>query len=145
MKEKITCLLFGMAALLASAQTDANWTVKHHNKVILRSDAEDAVRNTIPVQLSDLNNKGSFIITYHDRRNAKDLRNWVRSVAFFTEADSVLFSKKSSIVRVADTALKKMLQKNRVVKVYTWAIPKDPVQAARVRIRRVHLCTFELN
>ena len=145
MKERITCLILGMAALLAAAQADVSWSVRHFNKVVLRSDAEDAEKNTIPVHLSDLNYKGSFIITYRNAHSGNELSKWVRNIALFTAGDSVLFSKKSSSIKVADTVLKKMLQQNRVVKVYTWAIPKDPVQAARVRIRRVHLCTFELN
>ena len=145
MKEKITCLLLGMTALLAAAQSDANWSVRHFNKVLLRSNEEGAVKNTIPVRLSDFNYKGSFIITYRNTDNGIDPSQWVRRIALFTAHDSVLYSKKSSSINVADTILKKMLQQNRVIKVYTWAVPKDPVQAARVRIRRVHLCTFELN
>ena len=145
MKERITCLLLGMVALFAAAQADVSWSVRHFNKVVLRSNAEDAIKNTIPVRLSDLNYKGSFIITYRHTDNGNDQRKWIRSIALFTESDSVLYSKKSSSIKVADMTLKKMIQQNRVVKVYTWAVPKDPVQAARVRIRRVHLCTFELN
>jgi hypothetical protein len=37
-----------------------------------------------------------------------------------------------------------LLENNNTIKIYTWALPKDPKEAARVRIRRVHLCTIEL-
>ena len=145
MKETISCLLICVTALFGEAQADPSWNVRHNNKMLLRSSEEDAVKNTIPIRLSDFNEKGSFIITYTNTRTGNEAKKWVRTIALFTEADSVLYSKKSCSLKVADTDLKKMLQQNRIIKVYTWAVPKDPAQAARVRIRRVHLCTFELN
>jgi len=119
--------------------------VRHNNRTVLQTKAEDEVKNTIPVRLTTLNVKSSFIITYRKMPDANDRNKWVRSIGLYTESDSVLCSRKSSSIKIADTVLKKMLKQNRVIKVYTWAVPKDPVEAARVRIRRVHLCTFELN
>jgi len=145
MKETISCLLMCMTALIGMAQGGARWTVRHNNKVLLRASEEDAVKNTIPVSLSSLNRNGRFVIAYAGARSGQEEKKWIRTIALFTESDSLVYSKKSGSVIVADTTLKKMLQKNKIIKVYTWAVPKDPVQAARVRIRRVHLCTFELN
>ncbi|MCW3120473.1 MAG: hypothetical protein JWM28_4555 [Chitinophagaceae bacterium] len=144
MKKRILSILVCMATLLASAQDGVSWSVKHDKKELLKATKEDPEKNIIPVKLSELSNKSNFSISYAERNTGGGRSQWIRTIALFTASDSELYRKDAGFINIKDIQLKKMLLENKIVKVYTWAIPKDPVQAARVRIRRVHLCTIEL-
>jgi hypothetical protein len=71
--------------------------------------------------------------------------NWIRYLAVYDDADNMLIQKKGeSKLKVDNEILKEMFLKNVVIKVFTWTLPANPDLAARIRVRRVHLCTVEL-
>ena len=143
MKKNILFLLLFIAALFVYAQDGVNWSVKHDKKELLKAYEEYPEKNIIVVKLSDLNKKSNFTVSYSEMNTAGTRGKWIRTIALFTENDKELYRKDSASIKIADIQLKKMLQENKTIKVYSWALPKDPAQAARVRIRRVHLCTIE--
>jgi hypothetical protein len=144
MKKSIISLLAFMITLFIAAQDGANWSIKHNKKDLLRAYKEDPEKNIVNVKLSDLNKKSNFIISYFEMNQAGSRNKWVRTIALFTKTDKELYRKDSGSIKIADIQLEKMLKENKTIRVYTWALPKDPAEAARVRIRRVHLCTIEL-
>ena len=87
-----------------------------------------------------LEGPGFFIIEY---TSAAEQAEWIRTIAFcdssgktIREYNNTLFLKlhNSEIAGIVEGQLK--------VKVYSWAIPKDPAIAATVRPRRILLCTL---
>ena len=58
--------------------------------------------------------------------------------------DSELYKARTTQMVLPNGRLRALLQQSPSLKVYTWALPTDPELAARIRIRRVHLCTLKL-
>ena len=46
------------------------------------------------------------------------------------------------LLRIHNSEIAGIMEGRQKVKVYSWAIPKDPAVAATVRIRRLLLCTL---
>ena len=134
------CLL----VLQAPGQEGVGWKIMHNKQQLLLAHEEDVVKNRIQIRLIDLKQKGSFTITYAEMNTGPARSGWIRTMAVYDEADKELYRKNTNIIKWQDRELKKMLASNKIIKVFTWALPKDPAQAARVRVRRVHLCTIEL-
>ena len=65
---------------------------------------------------------------------------------FFDENDQELSRKDNTRnAKITAAELKKLFGDKKKIKIYTIAVPTDPDLAARVRVRRMHLCTLELN
>jgi hypothetical protein len=146
MKRFICVFVASFTCLLSFAQNEINWSVFHDKRKLFHSSIENEEQNNIALRLSELKSDKNFIITYTGTgSNTTDKKGeWVRTIGIYTSADKELFRKDSSTVKIPDLKLKYMLQESKMLKVYTWSLPKDPKEAARVRIRRVHLCTIIL-
>ena len=143
--KRIICVSFAFIAILSvSAQNEIDWNVFHDKQKLFSSSIENEEQNNLTVKLSDLKSGKDFIISYRGVNSPDNKGAWKRTIGVYTPADKELYRKDSAIVKIPDQQLKKMLQENKIIKVYTWALPKDPKEAARVRIRRVHLCTIML-
>lgn len=143
MKKNTLLLLFLATCFLANAQETRHWTVKSNKLQLLNTDTEDTAKNIIPVRISDLSSKNIFTVSYFTEKTGnKD--SWKRTIGIYSMADKELYRKDAPVLKINGAALKKMLLENKIIKIYSWAIPKDPAQAARVRVRRVHLCSIEL-
>ena len=136
----INMLLVGTVLL---AQTDS-WKITWKKKTILQASKEDENANTKKINKIDLDKAYSLEITYKEA-DPKKIKSLTRSFLFFGETDNELFRKDSTrSMKLSATELKKLFGDKKKIKVYTIAIPSDPNMAARVRVRRVHLCTLEL-
>ena len=144
MKKNILLPIVCMIALAVSGQDGVSWKVMHNKKVLLSAHEEDASKNSIKLTASGFKTKNSYTVSYFQMNTAVNRNKWIRTIAIFDERDNELYRKDAVSIKMPDAQLKKMLLANKIVKVYTWALPKDPKEAARVRIRRVHLCTIEL-
>jgi hypothetical protein len=81
-------------------------------------------------------------VTYYDAKGDKGLK---RSIFFLDENDDELIREDDvSRVKISSKELKKAFAGKSKIKIFTIAVPTDPELAARVRVRRVHLCTLEL-
>jgi hypothetical protein len=141
MKKIFLSLLFITAAIYMNAQSD-NWKVYHNKQLLLSASEESETKNTRSINKADLDKIGELIVMYEAGIPDKE---WKRNIAIFDEKDSILFEKAEiNKIQVSNADLKKMLHGKTKIKIYTWAIPKDPAKAAVIRIRRVHLCTLQL-
>jgi hypothetical protein len=134
-----------MVSFFVFAQDGVSWSIRHNKKILFSANEENTQKNIITIHLSDFKAKNNFIISYSGMNTRGASNKWIRIIGIYTEADKELYRKDTGVVKLPDTQLKKMLfENNNTIKIYTWSLPKDPKEAARVRIRRVHLCTIEL-
>ncbi len=137
MKRSLVSLLSLFMCISASAQT-ASWKVIHNGTVKLQAKAEDA-RNMITLTKSELEKTGFLWINYSDKSTA---RGWKRNIVITDEKDVEIFKRSGSLCKVGNSFLRDINKKANTLKIYTWALPSDPIEAAKVRVRRVHLCTL---
>ena len=139
--KKISFLSLFVSIIMMSFAQDT-WKVYHNKIEKLITGKPDPVNNVISIKQSDLNAPGFFLLSYSEE---KSQTNWIRYLAVYDDADNMLIQKKGeSKLKVDNEILKDMFLKNAVIKVFTWTLPADPDLAARIRVRRVHLCTVEL-
>jgi hypothetical protein len=144
MKRAVLFLVLFIAGPSVFAQDGTTWTIAHNKKKLFSTTEENEQKNIITVKAADFKPGNNFIISYSGINTGTNGSKWIRTIGIYNEADKELYRKNTSIAKLQDTSVKKMLQDNKTIKIYTWALPKDPKEAARVRIRRVHLCTIEL-
>ena len=81
-------------------------------------------------------------ITYTEEKKLKD---WKRTFAVLDEKDNDLMTYSGSSFKIGNAKLLSLMHQGvKTIKIYTWALPTDPELAARIRIRRTHLCTIRL-
>ena len=121
-----------------------NWKIKWNKKVILNATTENETKNIKKLKKAELSKRYSLEINYKESDPAKE-KAWNRSFLFFGDNDNELL-RKESVRNVTLTAaeLKRLFGDQKKIRIYTMAIPTDPDLAARVRVRRIHLCTLEL-
>ena len=125
------------------AKSDS-WKITWNKKVILETSKSDETANIRKIKAADLKKNYSFQISYKES-DPKKMKEWNRSVMFFNESDNEISRKDSTRNwKITAAELKKLFGNKKKLKIYTIAIPSDPDLAARVRVRRVHLCTLEL-
>lgn len=103
---------------------------------------ENKDNNTQKVKLAELKNNCFLEVAYKENPAKKD---WKRSFLFFDENDNELLRKHSTTsTKISGTELKKLFAGKKKIVIYTVSLPTNPDLAARIRVRRVHLCTLEL-
>jgi hypothetical protein len=146
MKKIFTLLTLGLA--LASfraknAESDS-WKITWNKKVILETGKVNETANVRKIKSGDLKKSYVLEISYKEGDPKKE-KEWIRSFMIFDEKDAELLRKDSTrLAKISAAELKKLFTDSRKLKIYTIAIPADPEMAARVRVRRVHLCTLQL-
>ena len=124
-------------------KTDS-WKVRWNKKTILETGTENETENTKKIKKTDLN-KNYTLELYYKEADLEKETHWNRSFLLFDEKDNQLLKKdSSSLVKISSAELKNAFANKNKIRIYTIAIPLDPELAARVRVRRVHLCTLEL-
>lgn len=144
MIKKVCLLILGLAWLSAHAQDpySSYWTVSWNKKVILLSHASDETANTRTIKRSDLKKNYQLELTYKEGDPKMD-KEWKRSIMVFDENDKELLRKDSTwYIKIKADELKKLFGDKKRLNIYTVATPVDPDLAARVRVRRVHLCSL---
>ena len=137
---KTVFLFVWMAALALRSSAQEHWTVVLNNKPLLTAKTEDTANNIATI--NDIK-KGALVVTYVP---AKPQPGWGRRIAVYDATDNELYSKETMTLVVPAKSLKQWHRNNsKQIKIYTWAVPKDPDQAIKVRVRRVHLCTINLH
>jgi hypothetical protein len=141
MKRIYWILVFIFTTMFANSQD--SWKIKLNSKVVLAATAEDEAKNTRKIKRTELNTKGSLEVLY---KASKPNTEWIRSLMFYGETDNEVFRKDSvtGTTKIKLVTLKEMFGTEKKIRIYTISIPSDPNLAARVRVRRVHLCTLEL-
>ena len=143
MKKLLLFLNFSLITMSLFAQTDS-WKIKWNKKIILETSKEDETANTQKINLAD-RGKACFLEISYKEADPKSVKALRRSFLLFDENDKQLLKKDSTrSATISAAELKKLFGDKTKIKIYTVAIPTDPRLAARVRVRRVHLCTLEL-
>jgi hypothetical protein len=146
-KKLLPLLIFGFASLGSHAQDNdpGFWKIAWKKKVILQTGKSDQTANVRTIKASDL--KKSYILEILYKENDPKMeKEWIRSFLFFDENDKELIRRDSSRhTKVSASQLSKLFGDKKKLKIYTIAIPSDPELAARIRVRRVHLCTLLIN
>jgi len=126
-----------------NAQPDS-WKITWNKKVILETSKSNEAANVRKIKSADLNKNYTLEISYKVA-DVKKEKDWIRSFIFFDETENEIARRDSTgIWKITSVELKKLFGDKKMLKIYTIAIPSDPNLAARVRVRRVHLCTLEL-
>ena len=121
-----------------------SWKIKWNKKTILETGKENEPLNSKKIKKADLDKNYCLEISYKESDKKKE-QEWKRSFLFFDETDAELLRKDSTReLKITAAELKEIFTGKKKIRIYTIAIPTDPELAARVRVRRVHLCTLEL-
>jgi len=140
-------LLIALTLLICSfcTQDGVSWMVTFCNKELLVATREDQNKNIVPVNPADLDKPGKyFTLSYWEMNTINRKNAWKRSIITFDESNNQLIKKDNSAINLSTNELKNLFNKIKKIKLFAFFIPSDPSQAAFVRIRRLHLCTFEL-
>lgn len=135
-------LLFALGLFSISFVQLDTWKIYHNKKLLLGTSEESETKNILAIPFTDFDKAGELIVIYEEGNPDKE---WKRTIAIVDENDKSLFEKAEiNKIQVSNADLKKLADGKTKLKIYTWALPKDPAKAALVRIRRVHLCTITL-
>lgn len=135
----IVSFLAIITALNMTAQN--NWKVYLGKKELLSTGSSDEAKNIIVLTGNDLKGGAELVVTFHEAEPQKD---WQRILSIAGNSDTELVRKEGvRMLKISATDLSNYFQTHRQLKIYTWSLPLDPELAARIRIRRVYLCTVE--
>jgi hypothetical protein len=145
---KKSFLLLGLIGVYMLSQSQSlkadAWKIKWNKKTILETGKENEALNTKKIKKADLDKKYCLEIIYKEADPAKE-KEWIRSFLLYGDTDNEILRKDSTRnAQITAVELKKLFAGQKKIRIYTIAIPTDPELAARVRVRRAHLCTLEL-
>ena len=133
-------LLF--AAVTLQAQSYDSWNIYHNRKEVSKfSNKKEATDERRVLLLNRfLEGPGFFIIEYTPAAEQSD---WIRTIGFFdAEGKSIRDYNNTLFLRLHNSEIAGIIDGRQGVKVYSWAVPKDPAAAAAVRAPRILLCTL---
>jgi hypothetical protein len=133
------------ALLLAGtlqAQSYDSWNVYHNRKEVSKFNNKKEPTDERRVLLLNrfLEGPGFFIIEYTPAAEQSD---WIRTIGFFDSTEKSIREYSNTLfLRLHNSEIAGIMEGRQKVKVYSWAVPKDPAVAATVRVRRILLCTL---
>jgi len=87
-----------------------------------------------------LEGPGFFVVEFTPK---KDEADWIRTMAFTDSSGKTIREFKNTLLmRIHNTELANILDGREGVKLYSWAVPKDPALAATVKPRRILLASL---
>jgi len=138
-------IIYITALLLAGtlqAQSYDSWNVYHNRKEVSKFNNKKEPTDERRVLLLNrfLEGPGFFIIEYTP---AADQSDWIRTIGFFDSTEKSIREYSNTLfLRLHNSEIAGIMEGRQKVKVYSWAVPKDPAVAATVRVRRILLCTL---
>jgi len=138
--------LFLYALILFSvtvqAQSYDKWEIYQNRKEVSSFNNKKETNDEKRVVLLNrsLEGPGFFVIEY---KPAAEQAEWIRTIAFYDSTDKQIREYNNTLfLRIHNSEIADIMDGRQKVKVYSWAVPKDPAVAATVRIRRILLCTL---
>lgn len=135
---KILFTLLTFSLITAFTAQDGSWKIMLNGQTKLQTATEDEAKNVIHIDRGSLNRTGALIVIYDKKPLQK---GWTRVITV-SDSEGELSRHPGNTYRIMNPALRSMLGADSVLKIYSFATPIDPKQAANIRIRRVHLCTL---
>jgi hypothetical protein len=140
MKLVLSILFSTLITMAVNAQDTDSWLVKWDGEKVLSTSNEDKTANTKTVKVPSNPSKSKLEIEYKPRKESLK-----RSFILFGKNDNELMRFEDTwSAKICYADLLKSIGDEKQIEIYTIAIPTDPDLAARVRVRRVHLCTLIL-
>jgi hypothetical protein len=124
------------------AQSYDSWKIYHNRKLSGSFNLKKETNNENKVVLLNRTLEGPGFLVIEFSPN-KEQAEWIRTIAFVDSSDnSIREYNNTLLLRIHNAEIAGIMEGRQKVKVYSWAIPKDPAIAATVRVRRVLLCTL---
>jgi hypothetical protein len=139
MKSILTLIAFSI--LSAFTFQDGSWKIMHNGQTKLQSSVENESKNVVTINKADLSKSGVLAINFDEKPQPI---GWVRVISLNDTEENVLSKHAGNFFRILNPTLKAMVVRDvaDTIKIYSWATPVNPKDAANIRIRRVHLCTL---
>jgi len=124
------------------AQSYDSWNVYHNRREVSTFNNKKEPKDERKILLLNrfLEGPGFFIIEYTP---AAEQSEWIRTIGFFDSTEKSIKEYSNTLfLRLHNSEIAGIMEGRQKVKVYSWAVPKDPAVAATVRVRRILLCTL---
>ena len=138
--------LFLYVLILCSATIQAqsydSWEIYQNRKEVSKFNNKKETNDERRVLLLNrfLEGPGFFVIEY---TSAAEQAEWIRTIAFYDSTDKQIREYNNTLLlRIHNSEIAGIMEGRQKVRVYSWAVPKDPALAATVRVRRILLCTL---
>jgi hypothetical protein len=138
--------LFLYALILFSATVQAQsydkWEIYQNRKEVSTFNNKKETTDERRVLLLNrfLEGPGFFVIEF---KPAAEQGEWIRTIAFCDSTDKQIREYNNTLfLQIHNSEVAGIMEGRQKVKVYSWAVPKDPAVAATVRVRRLLLCTL---
>ena len=134
-------LILTLPSIIAAQDYDS-WAIYHNRKEVSKFNNKKETNDERKVTLLNriLEGPGFFIIEYTPAAEQSD---WIRTIGFFdTSGKSIREYSNTLFLKIHNSDIAGIMENRQQVKVYSWAVPKDPAVAATVRVRRILLCTL---
>jgi hypothetical protein len=142
MKKIKTVFPLLLLTVFSSAQKYESWKIFHNRNeaASFNLKKESGDENRVVLLNRDLDEPGFFVIEFTP---VKEQAGWLRSFALVDKSDATLKEfNNTAQLKMHNSDLSDILTGREYIKIYSWAIPADPELAARVRVRRILLCTL---
>jgi len=124
------------------AQSYDKWEIYQNRKEVntFNNKKETSDEKRVVLLNRFLEGPGFFVIEFTP---AAEQAEWIRTIAFYDSTDKEIREYNNTLfLRIHNSEIAGIMQDRQKVRVYSWAIPKDPAVAATVRVRRILLCTL---
>jgi len=124
------------------AQSYDSWEIYQNRKEVSKFNNKKETNDERRVLLLNrfLEGPGFFVIEYTP---AAEQAEWIRTIAFYDSTDKQIREYNNTLLlRIHNSEIAGIMEGRQKVRVYSWAVPKDPALAATVRVRRILLCTL---
>lgn len=142
MKKIIFYISFFFSVISVNAQKYDSWKVYHNRKEVGSFNLKKETNNENKIVLLNRTLEGPGFVVIEFTPN-EEQAEWIRTIAFVDSSDNTIKEYNNTLLlRIQNTEIAGIMEGRQKVKVYSWAIPKDPAIAATVRVRRILLCTL---
>ena len=134
-----TLILFSATV---QAQSYDKWEIFQNRKEVSSFNNKKETTDERKILLLNrfLEGPGFFVIEF---KPAAEQSEWIRTIAFYDSTDKQIREYNNTLfLQIHNSEIAGIMEGRQKVKVYSWAVPKDPAVAATVRIRRLLLCTL---
>jgi len=137
-------MLLSLSIVAGFSQSAPAWTIRYGSKLLLKVTDENPAKNTVQLNSRDLQKSKKLSISCSEKGSDRRLGKMIRTIGIYTDDDQELMRKESGTISIAGKEFEKMLTTYKSINIFTWLLPADPEQAARVRVRRAHVCTIKI-
>ncbi|TMI96343.1 MAG: hypothetical protein E6H08_04800 [Bacteroidetes bacterium] len=134
-----TLILFSATV---QAQSYDKWEIYQNRKEVSSFNNKKETSDERRVLLLNrfLEGPGFFVIEFQP---AAEQAEWIRTIAFYDSTDKPIREYNNTLfLQIHNSEIAGIMEGRQKVRVYSWAVPKDPALAATVRVRRLLLCTL---